>query len=110
MPPLVAGIQASKAWMAGTSPTGANIRCPRAFFSLAPLLPSGRLRPSATGYGEGRGDGRGASEVSDSRIGPLTRNLREGRANSDLSPTEVGFTRLRHLKRDRNRQQPISIA
>jgi ATP-dependent helicase HrpB len=28
----------------------------------------------------------------------------------DLSPTEVGFTRLRHLKKGRNRQQPISIA
>lgn len=27
-----------------------------------------------------------------------------------LSPTEVGFTRLRHLIQDRNRQQPISIA
>ena len=26
-----------------------------------------------------------------------------------FSPTEVGFTRLRHFKSDRNRQQPISI-
>src|ERR1700694_5778897 len=27
----------------------------------------------------------------------------------DLSPTEIGFTRFRHSKKDRNRQQPISI-
>src|ERR1700719_4389834 len=73
--------------MAGLVPICANIiRYPRAFCSLAPLLPSGRLRPSATGYGEGRGEGRRLSTRSDSRRGPLTRNLREERANSDLSP------------------------
>jgi fluoroacetyl-CoA thioesterase len=34
-------------------------------------------------------------------MGPLT---------PTLSPTEVGFTRLRRVKKNRNRQQPISIA
>jgi hypothetical protein len=85
-PRLSRRASAGKTWMAGTSPIGANMRCPRAFCSLAPLLPSGRLRPSATGYGEGRGEGRRLSTRSDSRRGPLTRNLREERANSDLSP------------------------
>src|SRR5260221_5973305 len=46
---------------------GTRRRGSRAFCSLAPLLPSGRLRPSATGYGEGRGEGRGFSTCSDSR-------------------------------------------
>ena len=36
---------------------GSHARSSRgARLSLAPLLPSGRSRPSATGYGEGRGD------------------------------------------------------
>src|SRR5262249_11311163 len=59
--------------------------------SPSPRLPLGRLRPSSTGYGEGRGEGpfpqtRTSPPSSDSWRGPLTRNLREERANSDLSP------------------------
>src|SRR6266446_3164768 len=48
-------------------------------------LPPGRLRPSSTGYGEGRGEGASPlaqTRSSDSRRGPLTRNLRDERANS----------------------------
>jgi len=70
--------------MAGLVLIGAKIKGPRAFCSLAPLLPSGRLRSSpsktgvnalssATGYGEGRREGRRLSTRSDSRRGPLTR-------------------------------------
>src|SRR6266436_3208969 len=75
--------------------TGANDAAP------SPRLPSGRLRPSEpvigpakgrtrwTGYGEGQGEGafpQTQIRDSDSRRRPLTRNLREERANSDLSP------------------------
>ena len=75
--------------------TGANDAAP----SLR--LPSGRLRPSEpvigpakgrtrwTGYGEGRGEGaspQAQTRSSDSWRRPLTRNLRDKRANSDLSP------------------------
>ena len=49
--------------------------------------------------GEGRGEG-GGPEAQNSRPAPLI---------PTFSPTEVGFTRLRHFKSDRNRQQPISI-
>ncbi len=67
----------------------------------SPRLPSGRLRPPSTGYGEGRvrvgvrgplhegglvDDDGAFPRCSDSWRGPLTRNLREERANSDLSP------------------------
>src|SRR6266446_3436450 len=67
----------------------------------SPRLPSGRLRPSEpvigpakgrtrrTGYGEGRDEGafpQAQTRSSDSWRRPLTRNLREERANSDLSP------------------------
>jgi hypothetical protein len=57
----------------------------------SPRLPSGRLRPSSTGYGEGRGEEalpqtETRFQSSDSRRRPLTRNLRDERANSDLSP------------------------
>jgi ATP-dependent helicase/nuclease subunit A len=63
----------------------------------SPRLPLGRLRPSEpaigpakggtrwTGYGEGWGDGA-TPQGSDSRRGPLTLNLSDERANSDLSP------------------------
>jgi acyl-CoA synthetase (NDP forming) len=59
--------------------------------SPSPRMPSGRLRPSSTGYGEGRSEGtfpqaKTSPPSSDSWRGPLTRNLREERANSDLSP------------------------
>jgi NADH-ubiquinone oxidoreductase-F iron-sulfur binding region len=59
--------------------------------SPSPRLSSGRLRPSSTGYGEGRGEGafpqaQTGPQSSDSRRGPLTRNEREERAHSDLSP------------------------
>jgi uncharacterized protein len=49
--------------------------------------------------GEGRGEG-GGPQRTDSRNAPLI---------PAFSPTEVGFTRLRHFKSNRNRQQPISI-
>src|SRR5229473_648433 len=73
----------------------------RRFPAPSPRLPSGRLRPSEpaigpakgrtrwTGYGEGRGEGaspQAQTRSSDSWRGPPTRNLREERANSDLSP------------------------
>jgi len=73
----------------------------RRFPAPSPRLPSGRLRPSEpvigpakgrtrwTGYGEGQGEGafpQTQIRDSDSRRRPLTRNLREERANSDLSP------------------------
>src|SRR5215470_15790060 len=53
--------------------------------SPSPRLPSGRSRPSSTGYGEGRGEGASPRTQTDQR-GPLTRNEREERAHSDLSP------------------------
>ena len=98
--------------MAGLAPIGANIGCPRAFCSLAPHpksgLPDLGTKHVEIGYSRFRlrGEGRGLSTRSDSRRGPLTRRARARRP----LPTEVGFTRLRHLKKDRNRQQPISIA
>ena len=71
--------------------------------------PSPRLR------GEGRGEGsfpqaqtRGEAPSPDPILPSPASG--EGKDGVDLSPTEVGFTRLRHLKKDRNRQQPISIA
>jgi two-component system sensor histidine kinase UhpB len=71
--------------------------------------PSPRLR--GEGWGEGaflraqtRGEAPSPAPTLPSPAGG------EGKDGGDLSPTEVGFTRLRHLKKDRNRQQPISIA
>src|SRR6266852_4527730 len=67
----------------------------------SPRLPSGRLRPSEpvigpargrtrwTGYGEGRGEGacpQAQTRSSDSWRRPPTPQLRDKRANSDLSP------------------------
>src|SRR5580704_14268902 len=61
--------------------------------SPSPRLPSGRLRPSATGYGEGRGEG--ALHGFRTRGGPLhppSRSLSSGRPEAgpvgsvDLSP------------------------
>src|ERR1700719_2469268 len=48
MPALVAGIHASKAWMAGTSPIGAELSCGRAATTPSPLV------------GEGWGGGAGS--------------------------------------------------
>jgi alpha-D-ribose 1-methylphosphonate 5-triphosphate synthase subunit PhnI len=53
--------------------------------SPSPRLPSGRLRPSSTGYGEGRGEG--ASPQAQTRgDAPSPGICAEERANSDLSP------------------------
>src|SRR6266481_2482209 len=69
-----------------------KIQAKRGFSASRASSPSPRLR------GEGRGEGASPQgwtlaegegafpRSSDSRRGPLTRNLREERANSDLSP------------------------
>jgi hypothetical protein len=91
-------------------------RCAARLTAPSPRLPSGRLRESpaktgvnalmsATGYGEGRGEG--TSPQAQTRGEAPSPGAQE---RADLSPTEVGFTRLQHSKKDRNRQQPISIA
>src|SRR5260370_28293651 len=95
--------------MAGLVPIGAKLRACAGLSAPSPRLPSGRLRPSEpvigpakgrtrwTGYGEGRGEGaspqgwtRGGGSASPRKLRleerPLTRNLREERANSYLSP------------------------
>jgi acyl-coenzyme A synthetase/AMP-(fatty) acid ligase len=41
---------------------------------------------------------------------PTVLNMLSSKSPPYPHPPEVGFTRLRHLKTDRNRQQPISIA
>jgi hypothetical protein len=71
---------------------GAKIKGPRAFCSLARHpksgLPDFGIKHVEIGYSRFRlrGGGRRLSTRSDSRRGPLTRNERERRAHSDLSP------------------------
>ena len=55
--------------------------------------------PSPRLGGEGRGEG----------ASPQAQTRGERPSSQPSPPTEVGFTRLRQLKNDRNRQQPISI-
>src|SRR5262249_18472122 len=50
----------------------------------SPRLPSGRLRPSSAGYGEGRGEG--ACPQAQTRVGAPSPGICAKRANSDLSP------------------------